>query len=85
MSFPGPVWNQLKNISKDELISALLKDGFQPDNRSGSVRVFRHPDGRRVGIHYHSGCDTFGPRLLRSVLEDVGWTVEDLERIKLIK
>jgi len=26
MSFSGGVWDQIKNITKDELVAALLKD-----------------------------------------------------------
>ncbi len=85
MSFPGNVWDQLKNLTKNELTAALLKDGYEPDFKVGSDTVYRHPSGRRVTIHHHSGNDTFGPKLLKGLLEDCGWDVSDLKRLKLIK
>jgi predicted RNA binding protein YcfA (HicA-like mRNA interferase family) len=84
VKFSRDVWDQLKNISADVLISALRRDGFKPDTTSGSQRIYKHPDGRRVSIHYHSG-KTFGPNLLKSLFDDIGWSMKDLHRLKLIK
>jgi len=69
----------------DKLISALLKDGFVLDENVRTERIYRHPDGRRVSIHYHTGKTTFRPGLLKSLLKDIGWTEEDMRRLKLIK
>lgn len=89
MSWPKQVWDQLKNKSADDLISALLKDGWQLDvagkhKSGGSSRIYRHPDGRRVVIHYHPG-KTYGERLLTGLFEDTGWSENDMRRLKLIK
>lgn len=46
--------------------------------------VFRHPDGRRVTIHYHTNKD-YGPNLLKALLKAIGWTEHDMRRLKLIK
>lgn len=85
VSFPDNVWKQLKNKSVDRLISALLKDGFILDGKVRTERVYRHPDGRKVTIHYHIGSRTYGSKLLKALLEDIGWTEDDLRRLKLIK
>lgn len=85
MSFSESVWKQLKNKSIDKLISALLKDGFVLDDVVKTERVYRHPDGRKVTIHYHTGSRTYGPKLLKALLQDMGWTENDLRRLKLIK
>jgi len=84
MTFPKHVWNQIKNVTADELHSALLKDGWTWDETKGAVRVYRHPDTRRITIHYHPK-KTFGPSLLKALLSDIGWTIGDLRRLKLIK
>ena len=84
MSFPGHVWKQIKGLSADDLISALERDGWVRDVERGAVQVYRHADGRRVGIHYHPN-KTYGPGLLKALLEDIGWTVADMRRLKLIK
>jgi len=84
VKFSKLVWGQLKNLSADDLISALGHDGFEPDTASGSQRIYKHPDGRRVSVHYHAG-KTFGPKLLKSLFDDIGWSIRDLRRLKLIK
>ncbi|MCL5958666.1 MAG: type II toxin-antitoxin system HicA family toxin [Chloroflexi bacterium] len=88
MSWSKQVWDQLKNKSPDDLITALLRDGWQLDvvgkhKSGGSSRIYRHPDGRMVVIHYHRH-KTYGEKLLKGLLEDIGWTEEDMRRLKLI-
>ena len=84
MSFAPHIWGQLKNITATELIRVLQKDGWTQDEKQGSDFVFRHSDGRRVSIHFHPS-KTYGPKLLKSLLADTGWTEADLRRLKLIK
>jgi len=43
MSFSKNAWAQLKNITADELISALVKDGFVPDAKLKAERIYRRP------------------------------------------
>jgi len=84
MSFPSHVRKQLKNITADEPIRALERDGWQRDESQGAEQVYRHIDGRRVSIHYHPR-KTFGPKLLKNLLADIGWDISDLKRLKPIK
>jgi predicted RNA binding protein YcfA (HicA-like mRNA interferase family) len=84
VKYPGNIWNQIKNITADEFITALKKDGFVLDVGRGAKRVYRHSDGRRVAIDYHPQ-KTFGPNLLKSLLDDTGWNMSDLRRLKLAK
>jgi len=84
VKFPKLIWDQLKNLSADDLIASLSKDGWKPDTAAGSQRIYKHPDGRRASVHYHAG-KTFGPNLLKSLLDDIGWSVKDLRRLKLIR
>ena len=85
MNFPPYIWNQLKNKSADDLISALKNDRWDLDEKRGAQQVWRHPDGgRRVSIHYHPR-KTYGPKLLKGLLKDIGWTENDMRRLKLIK
>ncbi len=84
MSYPPHIWDQLKNLTKGDLIKALEKDGWQCDSKKGAEQVFWNPDGRRVSVHYHVKT-TFGPNLLKNLLKDIGWTQDDFVRLKLIK
>lgn len=85
MSFSKNAWAQLKGKTADQLISALLKDGFILDRKVRAERVYRHSDGRKVTIHYHTGNKSYGPGLLGALLEDTGWSENDMHRLKLIK
>ncbi len=75
----------LRNTPVRKLVNALLHDGFllERETRSGG-RIYRHPDGRITVIHYHHGNDTLTRQTLRSVLEAIGWTENDLRPLKLI-
>lgn len=85
MSFSQHVWNQLKNLTCDDIISGLTRDGWEHDTKSGAVQVYRNPaDGNRITIHYHPK-KTYGAKLLKGLLNDIGWSDEDLRRLKLIK
>ena len=85
MKFSRNIWSQLKGKTADELISALLKDGFLPDDKVRAERIYRHPDGRKVSIHYHTGNKCYGRSLLKALLEDTEWSESDMQRLKLIK
>jgi predicted RNA binding protein YcfA (HicA-like mRNA interferase family) len=74
----------LRNTPVKELIRALEQDGFQYKRRKGSQRVYRHPDGRRVIIHYHHAKDTLPPGTLQSFLNGTKWNEGDLKRLGLI-
>jgi predicted RNA binding protein YcfA (HicA-like mRNA interferase family) len=84
-SFPDNIWRQLKNKTTDELISALLKDGFRLADKVRTEHVYRHPDARKTSIHYHKGSETYGAKLLKGLLGDTSWSEEDMRRLKLIK
>jgi predicted RNA binding protein YcfA (HicA-like mRNA interferase family) len=85
MAFSQNVWDQVRNKTADDLISALDRDGWAIEpGCKGAILVYRHPDGRRVGIHYHPR-KTYGPKLLKGLIADIGWEEPDLKRLRLIK
>ena len=84
MNFPKNVWDQLKNKTAQDLMSALEKDGAIHDVSRGAVQVYRYEDGRRITIHPHPG-KTYGPKYLKGLLDDIGWSIKDMKRLKLIK
>ena len=89
MALPKHVWSQIKNLTKDEIIGALLRDGWKKDPASHDATIAylkpKHPTGNhRLVIHYHPG-QTCGPGLIKGLMADLGWTEEDLRRLKLIK
>jgi predicted RNA binding protein YcfA (HicA-like mRNA interferase family) len=87
MAFPQHVWNQLKSITADELIAALKRDGYRQDPASADATIAYIKTGnpsQRIVIHYHPR-KTYGPKLLKSLLADIGWSEADMRRVKLIK
>jgi predicted RNA binding protein YcfA (HicA-like mRNA interferase family) len=87
MGLRQDVWNQVKNLTADEIISALKKDGWERDTSSrGAILAFiKHgTTNQRITIHYHPK-KTYGSKLLQALIKDIGWGTEDLRRLKLIK
>lgn len=76
--------HKLKNTSVRELIRALEQDGFLYRRRKGSQRVYRHPDGRRVVLHFHHAKDTLPIGTLQSFFDGTRWNEDDLKRLGLI-
>lgn len=86
MNWTPNLWNQIKNITCTELISALERDKWERDGIQGATQVYRNPTtGGRVVIHYHPRKTYSSPKLLKSLINDIGWNESDLRRLKLIK
>jgi len=85
MTLEHPPIALLRNVSTRRIIRALTQEGFQFAERQGSQRVYQHPDGRRVLIHYHRGSDTLPPYPIRNLLIGTHWTEDDLKRLGLMK
>lgn len=84
MRYSGDIWRRLKNLTADDLIAALERDGWVRDECSGAFIPYINPAiSNRVIIHYHPQ-KTYGPKLLKGLLKDIGWAEEDLARIGLI-
>ena len=67
-------------------MNALEKDEWEKDSPSGSrIPYVRVGENKRVVIHYHPKKTYRSRKLLKGLLTDIGWTVEDLKRLKLIK
>jgi predicted RNA binding protein YcfA (HicA-like mRNA interferase family) len=74
----------LRNVSVRRIVRALEHEGFVFTERQGSQRIYRHPNGRRVVIHYHRPGDTLTPYVIRHLLISTRWTETDLQRLRLI-
>ena len=66
------------------MIAALEKDQWVRDKYvQGAVLVFMKGQSR-VTVHFHPG-KTYGAKFLKGLLADIGWSVDDMRRLKLIK
>ena len=81
----GRLVHLLRNVPVREIIRALERDGFVRHNRARTGGYwYRHPDGRSLPIHYHTGGRTLTRKTLASVIYATEWTEEDLRRLRLI-
>ncbi len=83
MKLPEHIWKQVRNKTCDEIISALEKDGWIQDVTIGPERIYRKGKNR-VSIHYHPK-KTYGANLLKSLLNDIGWSESEMRKLKFIK
>ena len=68
---------RLPRLKGKEIIRILERAGFEIIRTKGSHTFLRHTDGRATVVPAHSG-ETIGPGLLRAILRDVAFTVEEL-------
>lgn len=87
-TYNANVWNQLKNITSDDLIKALKKSGWIHDVTIGASQAYikNVPGGsnKRVTIHLHPK-KTYGTKLLKGLLDAIGWSIAEMKKLKLIK
>ncbi len=81
-----PEHHNIRNVTAQDFIAALRKDGFSLRGQQGSHRRYAHADGRRVEVAFHLPSDTFPPKTLKiMVARRAKWGAEDLRRLKLMK
>lgn len=73
-------YSKLRSLTARRLISALIKDGFHLDRESGSHQQYLHPNKGRVTVSFHHPSDTFPPKTLKKIVQEAGWTEENLKR-----
>lgn len=74
----------IKNITARRFVSALKKDGFYLDRQRGSHQYYRKGN-LMVTVAFHHSGQTYTLKTILSMIEDAGWTEDDLRRLKLIK
>ena len=86
MTDVGDLVRILRNTPVRDVIRAVERDGFSLKRETATgARIYAHPDGRLTVIHYHHGSDTLTRKTLRSVLQALQWTEDDLKRLGLCK
>jgi len=71
---------KLPRVTADEVIRALERAGFFLTRQSGSHKIYKNVEGKRVTIPYHAG-KTLHPRVLQSILRDADLTVERFKEL----
>jgi len=77
---------KLRNITAIDFIRALKKDSFVFKRQKGSHRIYVKPEtGRQVVIAYHHTSEIIRIGTLSNLINDAGWTEDDLVRLKLMR
>lgn len=69
----------LPRITAKQIIPVLERAGFVFQRQSGSHRIYRNAEGKRVTVPFHAGT-ILHPKLLKSILNEAGMSIEDLVR-----
>lgn len=72
--------DKLPRITADEVIRVIERIGFVCVRQSGSHKIFRNPEGKRVTVSYHSK-KVIHPKVLRNILRDADLTVERFKEL----
>lgn len=67
-------------ITAKQISSVLEQLGFFFVRQSGSHKIYRHADGRRVTVPMHSGV-IIHPKTLQSIQRDANLSTEELKRM----
>ncbi|MCL1466665.1 type II toxin-antitoxin system HicA family toxin [Argonema galeatum] len=70
----------LPRVTATEVIRVLNKIDFKLSRQSGSHRIYKNAEGRRVTVPFHSG-KILHPKILKSILNDAGLTVEEFVQL----
>jgi predicted RNA binding protein YcfA (HicA-like mRNA interferase family) len=72
--------NKLPRITARDIVRVLEKQDFFLSRQSGSHKIYRNVQGRRVTVPYHSG-KILHPKILQSILKDADINIEDLKTL----
>jgi predicted RNA binding protein YcfA (HicA-like mRNA interferase family) len=67
--------DKLPRVTCDKVTKVLEHIGFVLVRQSGSHKIYKNNEGKRVTVPYHSG-KTLHPKVLKSILKDADLTVE---------
>lgn len=71
---------KLPRITASEIVKVLVKKGFFLSRQSGSHKIYKNANGKRVTVSYHSGV-IIKPKTLKSILQDAELKVEELKEL----
>ncbi len=71
---------KLPRVTANEMIKIVEKLGFRFSRQSGSHKIYKNDEGKRITIAYHSG-KILHPKIVKSILVDAGISVDDFKKI----
>lgn len=71
---------RLPRVRATQVIRVLGKIGFVLDRQTGGHRIFTDGAGSWTTVPFHAG-KVLHPKLLKSILRDIGLTVDEFARL----
>ncbi len=71
---------KLPRVTANEMIKIVEKLGFHFSRQSGSHKIYKNDEGKRVTIAYHSG-KILHPKIVKSILVDAGISADEFKRM----
>lgn len=71
---------KLPRVKADQVIKVLEHTGFFFSRQSGSHKIYKNKEGKRVTVPYHAG-KILHPKVLTSILKDSEMTVERFKEL----
>jgi predicted RNA binding protein YcfA (HicA-like mRNA interferase family) len=72
--------DRLPRVTAEEAIRALEKAGLFLARQSGSHKIFKNAEGRRVTVPFHSG-KTLHPKVLKSIMKDADLALDEFKEL----
>ncbi len=71
---------KLPRVTANDMIKIVEKLGFHFSRQSGSHKIYKNDEGKRVTIAYHSG-KILHPKIVKSILFDAGLSVDEFKKM----
>ena len=71
---------KLPRVTASQVVKVIEKHGFSLVRQSGSHKIYKNTEGKRVTVPYHAG-KILHPKVLKSILRDAGLTIEEFKKI----
>ena len=71
---------RLPRVTAAKIVRVLERLGFSLARQSGSHRIYKNAQGRRVTVPYHAG-QVLHPKVLKSIMRDADLTVDRLSEL----
>lgn len=72
---------KLPRVTASEVIRVLERAGFLLSRQSGSHKIYKNKEGKRVTVPYHSS-KILHPKTFKSILTDADMSVERFLELK---
>lgn len=71
---------RLPRVTASQVIRVLEKLGFELSRQSGSHKIYKNEEGKRVTVPFHSK-KILHPKVLKNILDDAGLTQEEFAEL----